>query len=402
MYFSGGDKLYVSPHLLCQSPKLESLYLDNTLELLDVSKDAGHVLVHHLITGTYQSLKLMYLGPEQELAAEFLTSVRVYTAAKTYSLPSLVELAKAEIERLGERLQVSLAFDLMRDAYPNPDTDDVWLNSYLKNRLKLFLEDGFTDTLVDEVAVRRNAVSVSDILFKSLLELLRDNAVSPHEEFNGPFEKAKRDVPTAQPVPVASEERPAELKTGEQGWGNGNVIDSSTWLAEIKEMVKTADLVSELPEKVDPKDVSLQDIGVSPDKTNEIDPMLMEQPKEKEKERLKSKKGKKGKKKYKSNFTVVDPLPEPPEDYPMVKPQHETENENDKGNGDDLQGCHGPTSMIKEYEMNAPTVISSIINPAVGSWSIVKFDGGKKNQAEDEGRDIWGFGGKKREIDIAF
>ncbi|KAL7948435.1 hypothetical protein V8C42DRAFT_362978 [Trichoderma barbatum] len=156
-------------------------------------QDAGHVLVHYLVTGTYLSLKPRLSSPQEEIAIEFSTSVRAYAVAKTYERPNLAEFAKAEVERLGERLHASLAFDLLRDAYSNPDGNYMWLTSYLKNRLNVFLKNGNMDPFVGETSAVCDNVSMSSILFKSMFELLRENTVSLRLEFNGTSEKQTGD-----------------------------------------------------------------------------------------------------------------------------------------------------------------------------------------------------------------
>lgn len=170
-----GGELYIPPHLLAQSEKLESMVSYGQTLRLDMPSDAGHVLVHYLFTSTYQCLKPKGTLPEESLAAEFLTSARVYNAAQAYVLPHLVELAKAEIERLGKLLKASLVFDLIRQGHPYPSTEDVWLGNYLKARLRLFLE-GPTESSIGDIAPEHAVISIGDILFNSMLELYHENS----------------------------------------------------------------------------------------------------------------------------------------------------------------------------------------------------------------------------------
>ncbi|UKZ82415.1 hypothetical protein TrVFT333_010203 [Trichoderma virens FT-333] len=252
LYFANGCTLYISPRLLAQSPKLER-YLLNPSPLLDISKDVGHVLVHYLTTGSYQSLKSINLSPQEEVVADFLTGIRVYTAAKTFVLPNLVELAKAEIERLGGRLQLSLVFDLLRDAYPDPETNDVWIGNYLKNRLKCFLTDGIIEPLVGEADVRYKTASISDILFKTILELFQENKASMRNEYIDILAKTALAAANSEPEPIDLVDKPvvkSNMKTGETG-GDLNGSDDDEWEEEESEDISTQDIAANLDKKIE-------------------------------------------------------------------------------------------------------------------------------------------------------
>ncbi|EHK18909.1 uncharacterized protein TRIVIDRAFT_204313 [Trichoderma virens Gv29-8] len=281
LYFANGCTLYISPRLLAQSPKLER-YLLNPSPLLDISKDAGHVLVHYLTTGSYQSLKSINLSPQEEVVADFLTGIHVYTAAKTFVLPNLVELAKAEIERLGGRLQLSLVFDLLRDAYPDPETNDVWIGNYLKNRLKCFLTDGIIEPLASEADVRYKTASISDILFKTILELFQENKASMRNEYIDILAKTALAAANSEPEPIDLVDKPvvkSNMKTGETG-GDLNGSDDNEWgfHPKNKKKGKTTNAVHGFLEEEESEDISTQDIAANLDKKIEKSFDSVEQP----------------------------------------------------------------------------------------------------------------------------
>ncbi|KAL6697520.1 hypothetical protein J3F84DRAFT_407121 [Trichoderma pleuroticola] len=199
--FADGRTLYIQPHLLSQSYMLEAKYLDNRLNFPDVSSDVGHVIVHYLLTGSYQSLQPEYSGLIKAFATEFSTSIRAYNAAKAYALPNLAELAKAEVERLGEKLPVSHVFDTLRQICPNPDPDDVWLGEFLKSQLRSFLWVGFIKPPQSQTGTLHKTVPISHVLFKSMLELFRENEVPLREKTHDGFEVAMGDD---QGIPAAS------------------------------------------------------------------------------------------------------------------------------------------------------------------------------------------------------
>lgn len=139
----------------------------------------GHTLVHYLFTNTYQSLAPKGRSPHEKVAAEFATSIRVYAFARKYELFSLEELAKLEIERLGNALRFSMVLDLVRDAYPDPSADDIWFGNYLKSGLESLLRHPSELSDCVSPTAERKTLSVSDLLFKNLVELVHNHDILP-------------------------------------------------------------------------------------------------------------------------------------------------------------------------------------------------------------------------------
>ncbi|KAL7929773.1 hypothetical protein V8C35DRAFT_314752 [Trichoderma chlorosporum] len=187
------SRLYLPAHLLSKSPKLSTSDEDGIYHL-DIPHDVAHVLVHYLFTDTYQCLRPQGSSMNEQLVAEFLTSIRVYIIARDYQLPSLEELAQAEITRLGDEFRIPLIFDLVQKAYPNPSWNDKWLCQYLKGRLSILFKDP-KELLEWDPVIEQQATTISDILLKNMLELLRENNVSSHKLTNGTHEVA--DLPLA-------------------------------------------------------------------------------------------------------------------------------------------------------------------------------------------------------------
>ena len=76
------------------------------IHLVDVDASIGHVLIHFLHTGVYQTLNDQDVeGAEYThktlVRNEFQTAVLALEAAKKYSVPGLQELAQVEVERRG-------------------------------------------------------------------------------------------------------------------------------------------------------------------------------------------------------------------------------------------------------------------------------------------------------------
>ncbi|KAF3066180.1 hypothetical protein CFAM422_009404 [Trichoderma lentiforme] len=266
LQFADGRTLNIPPHLLSQSHKLEAMYQETRLKFPDVSDDVGHVMIHYLYTGTYQSLRPEDSELQKALATEFSTSIRTYNAAETYELPNLAELAKAEIERLGEKLQISLVFDILREVCPNPGAGDVWLSNFLKNRLKSFLKGGVMKPLQSRTGIPHKTVPISHILFKGMLELFRGQEESRREKIHDTFEVAAGDYsgfPLASSYLIAKPVVKSNMNIGEL---EGNIFNPDNMWVPPWLNKKTGRHVNTTPEVLEnngSEDISTLDVGTS-------------------------------------------------------------------------------------------------------------------------------------------
>ncbi|KAL6877636.1 hypothetical protein HDV57DRAFT_500130 [Trichoderma longibrachiatum] len=200
-----GSRLYVPAHLLARSEGLSSLNGDGEYHL-DIPHDVAHVVVHYLYTDEYQCLRPKGSSMNERLAAEFETSIHVYIAARDYKLPLLEELAKAEITKLGSGLGIPLLFNLVKKAYPTPSMNDMWLRNYLKNRLKVLFTDP-KELLEWDPIPEEKPTTISDILLKDLLELLRENFASGPKTSTERLHEYQEDPFRGQPVPATDKEQ---------------------------------------------------------------------------------------------------------------------------------------------------------------------------------------------------
>ncbi|KAH8750318.1 hypothetical protein F5883DRAFT_579696 [Diaporthe sp. PMI_573] len=203
----GGARYNVPSPLLRKHSKLgglcssfsKALFLDN------VSQDVGHVLVHYLFTGTYQCLRPKGQSEFERLVAECTTSIRVYAFARGHGLPSLEELAKSEVDRLGAGLPVSIVLNLAQEAYPSPSVDDTWISCYFKARLRSLFQNPAEE--LDHCQVLntdRKVMAISEIFVNGLLKLLNGNLLTH------PADLGVAHVPTEVP------EMPPSAWTGSQ------------------------------------------------------------------------------------------------------------------------------------------------------------------------------------------
>ncbi|KAG5968721.1 hypothetical protein E4U56_000264 [Claviceps arundinis] len=174
--FQNGSEYTVPSALLQKFPKLSFSLGKSTF--VSCTEDVGHVLTHYLYTDTYQSLRPKGLSSHDKRIAEFTTSVRVYVLARQMGSVSLEELARAEIERLGDGLLFATVVSQMRIAYPEPTEDDTWFSSYLRTRLRTTLEKPALLLACVETDPISQTLPLSDLLLRNLVELIRDQGVS--------------------------------------------------------------------------------------------------------------------------------------------------------------------------------------------------------------------------------
>ncbi|KAF5675426.1 hypothetical protein FCIRC_7410 [Fusarium circinatum] len=130
VYFSEKGPLYVPCSLLSEEMKEGAEFQDENsthplaeLWLDDITLDVGHVIIHYLVTGTYQYLEQQEEEGdedddiEKDFSAEFATAIRVYVATDdSLPLPALREMTRGEILRVGEWLSLPALIKVMEEA----------------------------------------------------------------------------------------------------------------------------------------------------------------------------------------------------------------------------------------------------------------------------------------------
>lgn len=156
----------------CSNLPPGNIVVENSLHLTHIPEEVGHVLVHHLFTGTFQCLAPRGSQQERQIN-ELMTCIRVYAVAWDYELSSLKEQSQREIQRLGICLPLASFLAALDEIYPHPSKDDIWLGGYLKDRMKARFAGRETarDTASDHVGPK---LSIAKLVF--------DNALRLHEE----------------------------------------------------------------------------------------------------------------------------------------------------------------------------------------------------------------------------
>ncbi|KAI4869796.1 hypothetical protein F4820DRAFT_405940 [Hypoxylon rubiginosum] len=170
LYFEGGS-FYVLPALIASYPKLDEVpnwsAYSRDKNLKAFSHRVGHVLIHYLLTGTYQCLEKKGASSEEKSRDEFTTSIEAYKFAEEYELSALKDLAKGEIERVGRQLQVTQVLDLLKDVYQTPRADDMWLHNYIKSRVEPLLDNPTKPAINDH----SETLSFANFLLRAMVEL---------------------------------------------------------------------------------------------------------------------------------------------------------------------------------------------------------------------------------------
>jgi hypothetical protein len=107
-----------------------------TIDLPELDEDIGHIPVHYLHTGTYETLGTSTTLLDYSNCTEFKRDVAVCDAAQTYHLPGLQQLAAKEADRLGTHLDIFEAMDTVAQNLKNSPKDIIWLSDYLKMKIE--------------------------------------------------------------------------------------------------------------------------------------------------------------------------------------------------------------------------------------------------------------------------
>ncbi|KAI6777220.1 hypothetical protein HG530_001165 [Fusarium avenaceum] len=155
--------LYINRELLRQSEELFAAATEvdsfsstpaGDVHLEHITFDTGHVIIHYL---------------------EFATSLRVYIAAEKLSLNQLRELAREELVRMGDKLELSTLIEVMEESISSFNVLPG-ITAYIESRLLSFSEDRYRFT-ADRVLAE---IGIPDTLSKVLLRSIVLMKASEH------------------------------------------------------------------------------------------------------------------------------------------------------------------------------------------------------------------------------
>jgi hypothetical protein len=190
--FGPDRQCYYVPKLLLQSlgDISNNDRWDRATSLPDVDADSGHVIVHFLHTGTYQTLVEEGEDVTTSLSAskEFIKAALVCVAAKKYRLTDLEGLARKEMEQCGKDVSMTELVQLIsEDTFGVLCSDSLWLQDFvtdkvevaIKNGDDVFLTTGFFASIASSSLARFLAQEVVNIYHKENLKL-RSKAATPN------------------------------------------------------------------------------------------------------------------------------------------------------------------------------------------------------------------------------
>ncbi|KAK1997692.1 hypothetical protein LX36DRAFT_749525 [Colletotrichum falcatum] len=169
VYFGNGEVFKAPRDIICVSAKLSSI-CSSSHEILveDVPAEAGHVLLHYLHTGTWQTLCRGYPIRGSRTSTYFETSLYVYAAARTYGLAGLAELAKENIPRYAEGLSALDIIVLAAKPCENLPEDDPWFLPFIKAQMEQLFEDSASVDQSVFLDCFNGSANYSRILVKSM------------------------------------------------------------------------------------------------------------------------------------------------------------------------------------------------------------------------------------------
>lgn len=173
-----GSEIAIPRPLLRKSPELHRLAASTHTLQLSITHDIGYVLVHFLLTDAYQCPEAKASSPGERLASEFAISAGVYALARDYRILALKELAKSQMETLGNKLHLATIIDLIRNVYPDPVADDAWFSNYLKSSLRsVFLRSPSELLSCISLSGEHRTSSIGDLLFNNLVEVMLEQTI---------------------------------------------------------------------------------------------------------------------------------------------------------------------------------------------------------------------------------
>ncbi|KAF5019963.1 hypothetical protein F66182_8022 [Fusarium sp. NRRL 66182] len=104
--------------------------------LKDIPYDAGHVIIHFLVTGGYQCLESQGDSVEKRNMSELRTGLRVCTIATTLKIPHLESLAGKEVMNILRQLKIMSIVQVMEESNFSLDKFSN-IAEYLESRITL-------------------------------------------------------------------------------------------------------------------------------------------------------------------------------------------------------------------------------------------------------------------------
>jgi hypothetical protein len=274
LHFGPDRQSYYVPKVLLQS--LGELSNNDpwnrAISLPDVDADSGHVIVHFLHTGTYQTLVEEGEDVTTSLSAskEFLKAALVCVAAKKYKLTDLEGLAREEMEQCGTDVSIMELVKLIsEDTFGVLCSDSPWLQDFVtdkvgvavKNGDDVFLTTGFFASIASSSLARFLAQGVVNIYHKENVELRSKTATPNSHSFTTtaspgakePFEDKSKPHIEECVIPDSPSEPVPESTVGDHvlyDWGFGSATSKKKKKTRKPPPSEPDEIIESLPEPV--------------------------------------------------------------------------------------------------------------------------------------------------------
>ncbi|KAF2442245.1 hypothetical protein P171DRAFT_474679 [Karstenula rhodostoma CBS 690.94] len=220
---------YVPWHLL-KSTNWSTVPAGGEISLPTMSVDTGHVLVHYLYTGAYQTLtSIIGIALQPQLALK--QALLVYKASVIYALDGLEQLARQQIEEHSASMDLNTILDIARSELPKKTEPSGWLQAYLKDKTQkafekdhtVFADDSFCASLCKKSKLNDYVMChVVKLLSEKLTQALAEKGTIAHELDKFPHPQPVPEEVIADKYPFAglsktqSKELEEKMREGEE------------------------------------------------------------------------------------------------------------------------------------------------------------------------------------------
>lgn len=180
LYFKDGGPLRLHKEILSKSSALLALLKgshripDASIYIDDMSYNAGHIMIHYLLTSTYNTPDNKDTSPDSKKKEELTTALQVYFSAKKYEIIGLADLASQQIKRISMELNLIALLKVLQCEFPGICFIENWIATYLANRIRSEFEALTHESatlLLDDIG---GIESINDIVLKCMLQLCRE------------------------------------------------------------------------------------------------------------------------------------------------------------------------------------------------------------------------------------
>lgn len=198
-----------------------------TVTLPDIDESTGHVLVHYLYTGVYQTLDDADISPKNQLKIGFHRAFLAYAAAISYNLPGLQQLAMQKMQNLGTEMTI---FDIIKTVdkdFSKLSGDSYQVSEYMLQKASSTFDQNLDKLEMDALLEHVSNVDLTKLLLKCMVSLYHKEILEtskttaepiqmipeqPVNDIEDSFVTVAPDTPTPE-VAVAEAEQPTASLT---------------------------------------------------------------------------------------------------------------------------------------------------------------------------------------------